>query len=150
MRPPQLLIGGGPASDTQAQRQASTAVKYGMLPAGPSNMQTGTMFGSNKAPLGFLPTPEFGQAQASWSDVVKNTERLKAISAASSSLSDGLSTQAVDTPVRGAVRLDASPLPLEYDSLSSSSSSFPLGSSFSPWNHSQMVSHSKFVLSFWG
>lgn len=91
-------------SDIRAARQLSTSTKYGMYPGALSSFgsQAGSVLESsrlsrtNKAPLNFSSNDD-SQNHINWHDLLGGNIR---IDTEPSSLSDAVSTQAVDTPIR--------------------------------------------------
>lgn len=129
------FVGGSQFSDAQAARQFSTSIKYGLYPGSgmsrltSSNLQPPTRFlrTNDKAPLDSSLTP----VQVNWREIMGDkiiTERDP-----ESSLSDDISTQAVDTPIHSFAALETGSNPFGRESLSPGNSSFP-ESSFSPWS----------------
>jgi hypothetical protein len=86
----------------------------------------------SKAPLESSIIQPFDRSIVNWRELMGDKDPLLKVSRESSSLSDEISTQAVDTPVHAFAVLDPTSSPLDVDSLSPNSASLP-GSSSSPW-----------------
>jgi hypothetical protein len=140
------FFGGSQFSDAQAARQVSTSIKYGLYPGSgmtrltSSNLQSSARFSrtNEKAPLHSSLVPDLGRTQVNWRELIG--EKIVVQRDLDSSLSDDISTQAVDTPIHSFAALEAGSNPFDLDGLSSNNSSFP-GSSFSPWSPQLLVSH---------
>jgi hypothetical protein len=134
--PPVPLAGNNRYPDDRVAGQHSTSVKYGLY-AGTalSRFRSSDLLSpstsESKAPLGSSIIHPFGRSIINWREVMGDRDPLIE-GDGKSSLSDDISTQAVDTPVHKSAVLDSSSSPLDVDSLSPHSASLP-GSSCSPW-----------------
>ncbi|KAF9456599.1 hypothetical protein BDZ94DRAFT_1314991 [Collybia nuda] len=131
LRPP---LGGTQFSDAQAARQFSTSMKYGLYAGSAAsrltsnNLQPPTRFlrTNDKIPLDSSLAP----LQVNWQEILGEKKVVQRDP--ESSLSDDISTQAVDTPIHSFAALETGSNPFGHESLSSNSS-LP-GGSFSPWS----------------
>jgi hypothetical protein len=135
-RLPAPLTGSSQFSEGRAAGQYSTSVKYGLY-AGTalSRFRSSDLLSpstpESKVPLGSSLIHPFGRSIVNWREVIGENDPLTKVDK-ESSVSDDISTQAVDTPAHKFSVLDPASSPLDVDSFSSNSTSLP-GSSFSPW-----------------
>lgn len=135
-RHPPVSAGSKQFSDNRAAGQHSTSVKYGLY-AGSAlsrfrlNSLLSPSTSEGKAPLESSLIHPFGRSIANWRQVMGDGDPLIKVDG-ETSVSDAISTQAVDTPVYKFAMFDSTSSPLDVDSLSPSSASLH-GSSFSPW-----------------
>lgn len=135
-RHPPVSAGSKQFSDNRAAGQHSTSVKYGLY-AGSAlsrfrlNSLLSPSTSEGKAPLESSLIHPFGRSIANWRQVMGDGDPLIKVDG-ETSVSDAISTQAVDTPVYKFAMFDSTSSPLDVDSLSPSSASLH-GRSFSPW-----------------
>ena len=135
-RPPQLLAGTKHPSDNRAAGQHSTSVKYGLYAGSAlSRFRSSSLLSpstpESKAPLESSIIHPFSRSIVDWRELMGDKDPLLKVNR-QSSLSDDISTHAVDTPIHAFAVLDPTSSPLDVDSSPLTSPSLHESSS-SPW-----------------